>query len=111
MRAAIGASVVREFRLFFLSSLYDNLDVNVPSTSILLQSSSLAIIWFPIMRVPIPIAIALGLSINEIYNYQSNRSDQFNFNFASVLLSAHALAFLIKPLLGRNENCQVRLVD
>ena len=40
-----------------------------------------------------------------------NSNDQFNFNFASVLPSAHALAFLIKPLLGRSENCQVRLVD
>ena len=47
MRAAIGASVVREFRLFFLSSLYGYLDLNVPSTSILLQSSSFAIIWLP----------------------------------------------------------------
>ena len=45
MRAAIGASVVRDFRLFFLSSLYCYLDLNVPSTSILLQSSSFAIIW------------------------------------------------------------------
>ena len=47
MRAAIGASVVKEFTLFFLSSLYGYLDLNVPSTSILLQSSSFAIIWLP----------------------------------------------------------------
>ena len=47
MRAANGASVFREFRLFFLSSLYGYLDLNVPSTSILLQSSSFAIIWLP----------------------------------------------------------------
>ena len=41
----------------------------------------------------------------------SNGSDKFNFNFASVFPSAHALAFLIKLFLGRSEICQVRLVD
>ena len=47
MRAANGASVFREFRLFFLSSLYGYLDLNVPSTIILLQSPSFANIWLP----------------------------------------------------------------
>ena len=37
MCVAIGAFVDREFKLFFLSSLYGNLDIHVPFMSIPLQ--------------------------------------------------------------------------
>ena len=40
MRVAIGADVVREFRLFFLRSLYDNLAINVPPMSTLLHGAA-----------------------------------------------------------------------
>ena len=39
MRVAIGAAVVKEFKLFFLRSLYDNLAINVPPMSILLHGA------------------------------------------------------------------------
>ena len=39
MLVAIGASVDREFELLLLSSLYENLDLNVPSRSIPLHGA------------------------------------------------------------------------
>ena len=40
MRVPIDAAVVREIKLFFLRSLYDNLAINVPPMSTLLHGAA-----------------------------------------------------------------------